>query len=397
MKKFTAFLLVVMLCVSCFSPPAVSAVEEESDYLADYDYIFGNINDEYTLAYKSLNQSAYTDQCFIIGNYYFYINEDELSLYIVNGTKEVKTLDMAYGEALDDNGLETAVNLINKAKKSGVEPFSMWNIVFVKGEETTDTDPAEPDTTLTPETTCVNPTVATTMEPAPEQTDVPEATAPPTTQPPTVTKPRPTEPTEPTTVPTARPTKNTEEDTTAKPKPKPDGPNPTTAKPTASEDKNSASSSTAKKPKLNLKTATLKCGKTVALYVKNKNGKKVKFSSSNKRVAKVSKKGLVTTLKKGVAKITAKVGKKKLYCTVRVVSSPKLSGKSVTVRRGRTAIIKITGRAPAIKNTYKSTKKAKILGKRKSSTFKIRGLRRGKTTVKVKVNGIVFKIKVKVT
>lgn len=72
-----------------------------------------------------------------------------------------------------------------------------------------------------------------------------------------------------------------------------------------------------KKPKLNKKKATLYVGKTTQLKVKNTK-KKVKWSSSKKSVATVSKKGKVKAKKKGKATITAKVAKKKLKCTVTV-------------------------------------------------------------------------------
>ncbi|MCR5837516.1 MAG: Ig-like domain-containing protein [Lachnospiraceae bacterium] len=71
------------------------------------------------------------------------------------------------------------------------------------------------------------------------------------------------------------------------------------------------------KAKLNKKKATIYVGKTVKLKVKNVKGK-VKWKSSNKKVAKVSKKGLVKGIKPGKATITAKVGKKKYKCKVRV-------------------------------------------------------------------------------
>lgn len=72
-----------------------------------------------------------------------------------------------------------------------------------------------------------------------------------------------------------------------------------------------------KKPKLNKKKVTLYVGKTAKLKVKNTK-KKVKWSSSKKSVATVTKTGKVTAKKKGKATITAKVAKKKLKCTVTV-------------------------------------------------------------------------------
>lgn len=79
----------------------------------------------------------------------------------------------------------------------------------------------------------------------------------------------------------------------------------------------SESEAAKKKPKLNKTKLSLYVGKTAVLKVKN-NKKKVKWSTSKKSVAAVSKKGKVTAKKKGTAKITARVAKKKLTCRVTV-------------------------------------------------------------------------------
>ncbi len=80
------------------------------------------------------------------------------------------------------------------------------------------------------------------------------------------------------------------------------------------------SAQAAGKVKLNKKKATIKVGQIVKLKVKNTK-KKAKWSSSNKQVATVNKKGKVTGKKAGKATITAKVGKKKYRCIVRVITS----------------------------------------------------------------------------
>lgn len=71
------------------------------------------------------------------------------------------------------------------------------------------------------------------------------------------------------------------------------------------------------KPKLNHKTLYMSTADKVKLKVLN-NKKKVKWSSSNKKVARVSKKGTVTPQWFGKTTITAKFGKKKLKCKVYV-------------------------------------------------------------------------------
>ena len=71
----------------------------------------------------------------------------------------------------------------------------------------------------------------------------------------------------------------------------------------------------AKTPSLNKKKVTIAVGKKYRLKVKHKGAKKVKWSSSNKKVVTV-KSGLITAKKMGTAKIRAKVGKKTLTCKV---------------------------------------------------------------------------------
>lgn len=69
--------------------------------------------------------------------------------------------------------------------------------------------------------------------------------------------------------------------------------------------------------KLNKKNVTLLVGKSTVLKVSGIKGK-VKWSSSNKKVATVTNKGKVTGVKAGKAIIIAKVNKKKFTCTVTV-------------------------------------------------------------------------------
>ena len=79
----------------------------------------------------------------------------------------------------------------------------------------------------------------------------------------------------------------------------------------------------AEKIKISKKSVVTNKGKTVRLKVKGAN-KKVRWSSSNKKVATV-KKGRVRAKNTGKVTITAKVGKKKLKCKVRVYPNYKSS------------------------------------------------------------------------
>ena len=81
------------------------------------------------------------------------------------------------------------------------------------------------------------------------------------------------------------------------------------------------------KIRLNYKKLNLQVGQQKKLKVKGTK-KKVVWKSSKKKTATVSKKGVVKAIKKGTAKITAKVGEKKLYCTILYYPSDQSKGKS---------------------------------------------------------------------
>ena len=151
------------------------------------------------------------------------------------------------------------------------------------------------------------------------------------------------------------------------------------------------------KPELSAKSKSLKAGKTFTLKVKNTSDD-VTFTSNKKSVATVSKNGVVTALKKGTAKITAKTKSgTKLTCTVSVTSSPKLKKKSIKVKVNKTTTVKITGKAKSVDNKYPKSKIAKVTSKASATTLKIKGLKPGSTTLKIKVNKKVLNLKVTVT
>ncbi len=146
-------------------------------------------------------------------------------------------------------------------------------------------------------------------------------------------------------------------------------------------------------------TVTLKENSTT-LYVKSTckikatitSGKgKTTYTSSNKKVAKVTKSGTVKALKKGTAKITVTNNKVSAIFKVKV-KNPKLNAKSATLTKGKTFKIKITGKVG--KATFKSAAPsiAKV-----SKSGKIKAVSKGTTSITVKTNGkIKLKFKVKV-
>lgn len=90
-----------------------------------------------------------------------------------------------------------------------------------------------------------------------------------------------------------------------------------------------AKTTTKKKIKLNKKKVTIRAKKTIKLKLKNAKAKKVKWSSSNEKIAMVSKKGVVSALKKGKVTITAKYNGKKYKCKMNVKKALKITAKDI--------------------------------------------------------------------
>ena len=123
----------------------------------------------------------------------------------------------------------------------------------------------------------------------------------------------------------------------------------------------------------------------------------VRLWVSNRKSVAAVKNGTVTALKKGSATITAKLNDgSTLTRKVTVKSNPKLSKSSVTVKEGKTVSVKITGKVKSINNAYTNTRIAKIISAKSASTLKVKGLQKGTTSLKVKVNGYSLKLKVTV-
>lgn len=150
--------------------------------------------------------------------------------------------------------------------------------------------------------------------------------------------------------------------------------------------------------KLKTISATVYVGGTVKTSATVQNGKgTTKYKSLNTKIAKVSSNGTVTGLKKGTATITVTNNGVSAALKVKVIN-PKLNSTSITVVKGETVKVKITGKATSKKNKYKSTKYAKITTKSKNAkAITIKGLKATKkTTLKIRVNGVWLSLKVKV-
>ena len=135
-------------------------------------------------------------------------------------------------------------------------------------------------------------------------------------------------------------------------------------------------------------------GKKAAIKVTKENVTgTAKFKTSNKKVATVNAKGVVTGKKAGTAKITVTVGKYKKVLTVKVKKpSFKLAKSSAKIKKGKTTTIKVKA-APVSKVTYKSSNK-KVATVTKKGVVK--GKKKGTATITVKCNGITRKFKVTV-
>lgn len=144
-------------------------------------------------------------------------------------------------------------------------------------------------------------------------------------------------------------------------------------------------------PKLSKTKVTLYADSSIqkTKTIKVKNEKKVKWSTSNKKVVTVSR-GKLTARKKGSATVTATVSERKLKCRV-TVKNVALSKNSIFLTVGKTNTIKLNGET--IKSVKSSntkiatiTKKGVIKGiKTGSATMIITGNNKKKYTLKVTV------------
>ena len=141
--------------------------------------------------------------------------------------------------------------------------------------------------------------------------------------------------------------------------------------------------------KLNAKKKTIYKGKTAILKLSGTK-KKVKWSSSNKKIATISSKGKVTAKKAGKCTMTAKVSGKKYKCIV-TVKNPILSKTSISLQKGKTTTLKVTG-GSSIKWSTSNKKVATVNSKGKITTKA-----NGQCYIYAKTSGMTLKCKVKVS
>ncbi|MBQ9361159.1 MAG: Ig-like domain-containing protein, partial [Lachnospiraceae bacterium] len=149
-----------------------------------------------------------------------------------------------------------------------------------------------------------------------------------------------------------------------------------------------------KSVKLNKKKATVVKGYKITLKAtvspKNATNQKVTWKSSNKKIATVSSKGVVTGKKKGTVKITVTTadGKKTASCTVTVknpvkVKSVKLNKTKATVKKGKTLKLKATIAPKNATNTEVTWKSSKPKIAKVDKNGKVTALKKGTTTITV--------------
>lgn len=170
--------------------------------------------------------------------------------------------------------------------------------------------------------------------------------------------------------------------------------------------------------RLNYTYFTMTGGYSFKLYVSG-TGRKVTWSSSNKRIAKVSAKGKVEGLRKGKCYIYAKVGGKKLKCRVKVTSNkPGIDSSHFSKRVLNLSSVEIdlqrinyyANGYPYLSKSNGSFKLALLNNKKKvkwsssnkkvavvSSKGKVTAKKVGNCTVTAKVGKKKYKCKVKVT
>ena len=168
-----------------------------------------------------------------------------------------------------------------------------------------------------------------------------------------------------------------------------------TVTPGKNETKPTATPTPVVKPGITAKVSQVYVGKKATIKVtKTKVTGKVTFKSSNKKVATVNSKGVITGKKAGKAVITVKVGKYTKKLTVKVKKpSFKLVKSSVKLKKGKKTTIRVKA-APVSKVTYKtSNKKVATVNSKGVVTAK----KKGSAKITVKCNGITrtFKVTVK--
>lgn len=136
--------------------------------------------------------------------------------------------------------------------------------------------------------------------------------------------------------------------------------------------------------KLSVSSAVISKGDKLDINVKGDRESRGRYASSDKKIATVSKKGVVTAKKAGNVTITWKKGGKTLFCKVRVAKAPGLDRTSLTVEEGKQAKISVRRRGNSALKTSWASQNKKIATVKGGTVI---GVSEGKTTVTAKIKG----------
>ncbi len=157
-----------------------------------------------------------------------------------------------------------------------------------------------------------------------------------------------------------------------------------------------AQAAKAAKVKLSVSNCVLSLGDKIDLDIVGAKEAGGKYTTANKKVASVTKKGVVTAKKTGNTKITWKRGTKKYTCKVKVVKAPVLSKSKVTLEEGKSIKVSVKNygnKKLSVKWSSSDEGVAKVSG------GKITGISAGEATIQAKMKGYkkTWKKSIKVT
>ena len=151
------------------------------------------------------------------------------------------------------------------------------------------------------------------------------------------------------------------------------------------------------KVSLSSRKTSVAVGGSKTISLKNVKGK-VKWSVAKKSVASIKANGAsvkVKGKKAGTTTITAKVGKKSYKCKLTVKNAPKISKSSISLTKGNSYDLTVTGTASSPKWST-SNKKVATIKKVSARKYRVTAKSSGTATIKAKVNGKTLKCKVSV-
>lgn len=151
------------------------------------------------------------------------------------------------------------------------------------------------------------------------------------------------------------------------------------------------------KVSLSSRKTSVAVGGSKTISLKNARGK-VKWSVAKKSVASIKANGAsvkVKGKKAGTTTITAKVGKKSYKCKLTVKNAPKISKSSISLAKGESYNLTVTGTSSSPKWST-SNKKVATIKKVSARKYRVTAKSSGTATIKAKVNGKTLKCKVSV-